>query len=147
MIRKVTPKDEEEIVELIREFFDEEISKRGIAFDRFKVIQDFRNFVDNPAIMAFCIDNNGKIDGFIALIIARRPFFGELSANELIWYVRKPSRREGLKLLKHIEKICDEIGCKNILMIGLKDTKAEKVYHHLGYKTLETVFLKQLRRG
>lgn len=145
MIRDATSEDKEQIMQLIKEFYAEVLDPFGFHYNEEKLSKDFDMCINNPNIIAL-VSENDRIEGFIAVIKAVRPFMGDYSAQELVWYVRERKRRDGIRLLWEIEKRCAEAGCTNIIMIGMVDTKAEEIYEKLGYRRLETNFIKKLRR-
>jgi GNAT superfamily N-acetyltransferase len=144
MIRMATVEDKEAILKLISEFYEEELKQRGVTFDYTKASQDFDLVVKFECFVGLLIDNNGIVDGFLGALITPRFFFVGMAAQELMWYVRKGNRKEGIRLLKVFEQLCVDRGCKDIMMIGLSGTKAEMFYEHFGYTKLETTYTKPI---
>jgi GNAT superfamily N-acetyltransferase len=144
MIRTVDPNDFEQLLDLIELFFEEDLSSRGLRFDRDKALRDCETAYALDGIVCLVIDNHGTIDGFIAAIVMPRFFLAGQSAQELIWYVRPEARREGIRLLRTFEEVCRMRGCENIMMIGMDGTKAERLYEKLGYNKLESTYIKIL---
>lgn len=144
MIRKSIPEDKEQVVELIKEFFEE--YDLGAGFNREKVTSDFDLYICNENIFCMSLCDGEKINGFIASIVASRPFFGDKTSQELMWYVRKECRSggQGIKLLKEFEKQCTALGCDNIIMFGIAGTKIEELYKKFGYKKTDSSYIKKL---
>lgn len=145
MIRRATAADKNGVLELIADFYSEYLIDYGFRFDYDLYKQDFDICAKHSQIVALLIENEGQIDGFIAGVIVRRPFFPDVAANELMWYVRKSARKDGVKLLNAFERRCQEMGCSEILMVGLSDTKAENMLGRFGYTRLESTFIKRIK--
>ena len=143
MIRETQEQDREGVVELIREFYLEELSDYGYTFSYEKACEDFGKAIQIPCVYSLVIDS-GSIDGFIGAIISERMFLSGNTAQELMWYVTKEKRTKGMRLLQEFEKGCLERGCDDIMMIGLEGSKVNKVYELMGYKRQESMYFKKL---
>lgn len=147
MIRETRAEDKFGVVDLIREFYLEELNKYGYKFSYEKACQDFDTAFKLPFIYSLVIDNiniDGSLDGFIGCFICKRMFLAGVTAQELMWYVKKEKRRQGIRLLQEFERGCKARGCNDIMMIGLEGSKACKVYESLGYRKQETMYFKEV---
>jgi len=146
MIRRAEPEDRPQIMLLIQEFFEEELNGRGYSFSYDQCEQDYDVLEKRDDVITLVIDNDGMLDGMICAFVTRRVFFQEVTATELIWYVRKTVRRDGIKLLREFENFCSQAQCNDITMIGLVDSKAEDMYPRMGYERSEMVFVKKIKK-
>ena len=67
--------------------------------------------------------------------------------QEVIWYVDKDHRREGVTLLKKVMKILKEDGYQTMVMMTMGNSRVEKIhqlYNILGFKLFETQFIREL---
>lgn len=147
MIRQLTVNDAEQITDLVGEFFTEELGCRGYNFSRGECLNDIVTLSKMPQVIALGIDNNGVLDGILVAFVMRRFFLGTTTAQELVWYVRKTVRKEGVLLLKVFERIAKERGVDDVTMIALKNTKAEEFYPRFDYTISETMYVKKINGG
>lgn len=90
-------------------------------------------------------NDDGKVVGLLGFIISPHYFTGELTANEIMWYV-EPSERKGgagIKLLWAAEQAAKEMKAK---YMGFTAPTADvsALYQRFGYSLLEVAYLKQL---
>lgn len=72
---------------------------------------------------------------------------GDLTANELFWFVLPEHRKCGIKLLAAFEEEMRRRGCIRIHMVHLYNQSGEKLdrfYERKGYRPLEIAFTKEL---
>ena len=143
MIRETFESDKDGVIDLIQEFYLEELHKFEYKFDRAQAEADFLTAIKVPVVYSLVIDN-GKIDGFIGAIISKRMFLYGMTAMELMWYVKPSKRKDGIKLLQTFERGCKERGCDDIMMIGLEGSKANRIYDLLGYRRQESIWFKKI---
>ncbi len=144
MIRKLNISDKEDFIELVELFFEERISTEGFIFDREKAIEDFDRFINVPTVYGFVSeDDSGKVTGVIVFTISNMLFSSDLLTQELVWYVRKENRGDGIKLLKKMEDISAELGIKFIMVQGMYGDRANIIYLRYGFKPLQSSYLKR----
>ena len=143
MIRETVESDKDGVIDLIQEFYLEELHKFEYRFDRAQAEADFLAAIKVPVVYSLVIDN-GQIDGFIGAIISKRMFLAGVTAMELMWYVKPSKRREGIRLLQAFERGCKDRGCDDVMMIGLEGSKACKAYELLGYRKQESMYFKKI---
>ena len=144
MIRIANQDDKEGVVCLIKAFFEEYVEGLGFAFDEEKVSTDFDLYIALNQIKVLVIDEGETLTGLLVVYIGEQPFFKGLMADEMIWYVLPDHRRQGIKLLRECENMCKQLGCEYINVCGFSGTKAENIYEKMGYKHLESKFIKKI---
>ncbi len=143
VIREAAASDLPFVVEMGREFL-----KSG----------PYRDQADNPeqaAIIAETVRNNGHIlvsedesgiTGVFAFIVFPHYYTGELTAGEMIWYVR-PEKRSGgiaLHLLAMAEKISRAEGVKRMQLTAPSE-EIGKLYKYCGgYRKMEVTYQRAL---
>ena len=142
-IRLAKESDFEDGIELIKEFREESLKDYGVEVKPDQIQEVFKQCIANTLV----IDIDGKVVGTIAGIVTCLPADGSKVYQEVIWYVKKVYRKYGVLLLKKLEEFCRGQGIKHIIMIGMANLKAEKLanfYKKLGFKELETHYIKNL---
>ena len=145
MIRLATEDDVDDLVEIAKEFYAEQLHKTGITLkndDELKI--DLTSIIGLENSISLVIVEDDIVVGVISGIITNRMFFEGKIAQELVWFVSKVNRVSGIKLLKEFEKICIEKGCNEIVMVAFNNTHANDIYEKLGYSKLETNYQKRI---
>lgn len=127
--------------DLIDEFCKESLEEYGINLNRDIVASTIERFVEYSYVMRV----EGKLVGLIAGFIAVNPISGNKYFHEQMWYVSKPYRKYGIKLLRSMEIRCMSEGIKTFVLIHMGNLKPEKMrglYEHLGYQFLEAHYVK-----
>ena len=111
---------------------------------------------DNPQITAFLAEKiigglgkvllweeDGSVGGLLGFIVCEHHFTGEKVADEIMWYMRPDARVGGgaLKLFWQAETEAKRMGAKKMKFSAPNDD-VEALYKRLGYRKIETVFLK-----
>ena len=89
----------------------------------------------------------GKVVGVFSGYYTTYILNNEKLFHEIVWYVNPDHRRCGLSLYKHCEVAIKEQGAKKIVMIHMANAMSEELsslYSKLGYKPLETHYVKDL---
>ena len=131
-------------VGLAAEFTGESLGEYGTELDVVQ-LQCTMNSVWKTSFVAVY---EGKVVGvlagrFITDFCSTDPVY-----EELIWYVTKQHRRYGLKLLEYVENWCIAEGTTRLVMGCMHNSKTEKLYglyEKLGFKPMETRFIKVLK--
>lgn len=129
--------------DLIDEFCKESLEQYGINLNREVVASIIEKFVDYSYVMYV----GDKLVGLIAGFIAENQVSGKKYFHEQMWYVSKPYRRYGLRLLKSIEIRCLSEGIKSFVLIHMGNLRPEEMrglYEHLGYQFLEAHYVKNV---
>jgi hypothetical protein len=134
-----------DVVTLVENFHKEAVVEYDNLFDANTIIETIKTNKDSGNAFLLIID--GTCQGIIFGMIAKSMLNGKLMFQEIIWYVNKPYRKYGVRLLKHVENMLQLKGVSIIIMALLENSKAEKLkvfYERLGYKPMETHFVRAL---
>jgi N-acetylglutamate synthase-like GNAT family acetyltransferase len=87
-----------------------------------------------------------KITGLLGMLIVAHPFSGEITADELMWYVEPEARKSGagIKLLWEAERVAKEMDAKK-MQVSAPNEKIGALYKRYGYEQIEVKYLKELR--
>lgn len=89
-------------------------------------------------------EQSGEITGMLGFIIHSHFISGERMAGEVFWWVDERHRgKEGIKLLKEMEKRAHLAGASKIQMIAPTDKVAE-FYRRIGYEFVESTYQRSL---
>lgn len=95
----------------------------------------------------FVADDDSTLVGLLALVVAPHEFTGELTASEIVWWV-EPAQRTGSvgpRLLVAAHDYAIAAGAAVLKMVAPVDSGVDTFYARLGYRLLETVWVKRLR--
>lgn len=84
--------------------------------------------------------------GFIGLAALPHPLSGELYADEQVWWV-EPEHRHGLigpRLMQAAEAWARQQGCRSVKMVAPHGSSVGEYYSRMGYRPVETAFVKFL---
>ena len=138
------PSFEADVRRLCEEFTQESLKEYGleVTHDRLsEMIEACKN-------ISFFLGVDGKPQGLIAGFITENMTNKKHYLQEVIWYVSKDYRRQGLRLHKEFEKAATAYGCDGITMVCMKNSMHERLdglYKSLGYVPVETHYLKELK--
>ncbi len=92
------------------------------------------------------LEEEGKVVGMFAFIVTPHYFSGELTAQELIWYVEPESRKGGaaLKLLAEAERISRSLGVKRMQLTAPTEELGKLYKYCGGYTRLEVTYQRVL---
>lgn len=95
------------------------------------------------------VDDKGedKCVGLLAGVEVKSKLSNDRFFHENIWYVEKPYGRYGIYLINEVQKQLKSRGFNNILMAVIENLNAPRIkdiYEHLGFKQIETHFVKGL---
>lgn len=143
MIRKLNINDKVAFTELVRLFFEERISREGFSFSEEEASRHFDNFISVPTVHGFVSEDSGKINGVIVFTVSNMFASNDLLTQEIVWYVRKENRGNGIRLLKEMEKMSEELGSKFIMVQGMNEDSSNIIYLRYGFKPLQNVYIKR----
>jgi GNAT superfamily N-acetyltransferase len=90
------------------------------------------------------VEDDGRISGILAFLLLPHYFTGELTAQEIMWYV-EPEYRKGcaaLRLMWAAEEMARNLGAVTMQFTApTRETSA--IYQRFGYKPLEMTFEKE----
>jgi GNAT superfamily N-acetyltransferase len=96
---------------------------------------------DHGLILVY--ERAGRILGMIGVIATFHPYSGSPVMSEMFWYVEPESRGVGVRLLRAAEEWGRSHSIVDSIMIS-PSPKVSAFYERLGYKPLETQFIKAL---
>lgn len=144
-IRRMIETDIGQVIEIAHEFYEEQLCKAGVLLEDDEILSDeMKAVMRSHNCLTLVSVENDIVTGVISGFINKRMFFKGIACQELIWFVRRDKRVDGIKLLKEFEKMCIDLGCSEIIMVAFTNTKAEGIYNKFGYSKLETNFQKKL---
>lgn len=140
MIRAATQSDVPALVPLARDFMASHAywgAPRG--FDDGTFAAHAGAVIAHPDCGVFVSERGGGIDGVMALLVARDPFDGGVSALKMHWLGAHGS---GLRLERHGREWAAKRGATGITMSAVDDRGAA-LLERLGYRRAEIIY----RRG
>lgn len=143
-IREAVKSDIEPVLVLLKEFQEESLDEYGLFCDEQVARKMMLEYEGNTLIM----ESENAIIGVIAGFVASYPLNEEKVFQEAIWYVRKGYRTHGVKLLRALESWCWRRGIKKVVMVHMANSMPEKLkrfYESLGYRPLETHYIKEIK--
>ena len=133
-----------DVVKLIKNFHEEAVSEYDQEFNSDAVIETIKT-ADHANSYLLIVDE--VCQGILSGTMLRSPNNGSGIFQEVIWYVNKPFRRYGVQLLRVVENTLKSIGVSTMIMVALENSKSSKLktfYERLGYKPMETHYVRNL---
>jgi len=133
-----------DVVRLIKEFHEEAVHEYDKEFISEAVVETIQT--GDPS-NCFLLIVNDSCQGLLYGTRIRSPLNGKTIFQEIMWYVSKPYRGHGIRFLNKVEKIVQSEGVGIIIMAVLENSKTEKLkafYKRVGYKPIETHFMREL---
>lgn len=129
---------------LVEAFHEEAVGEYNGLVDKERVLNTITTCEPENA---FLMVIDGKCQGllygvsFLSMTGEARIF------QEVMWYVNKPFRRYGIKLLKEVENILKSRGVNTIIMAVLENSKSEKLkrfYAGMGFRKMEEHWIREI---
>ena len=133
-----------DVVKIIENFHEEAVGEYDQFFSQDAVIETIKSGDRNNAFLLI-IDE--VCQGILYGVQITSPTSGKRIFQEIIWYVNKPFRKYGVKLLKEVEKSLQSSGVSIMIMAVLENSKTDKLkqfYTRLGYKPMEVHYMRTL---
>ena len=142
-IRVATKEDVEQVLVLIREFQEECMDAYELSCDDIVARETMLQYENSSLVL----EVEGKIVGVIAGAITTYPLNNEKVFQEALWYIQEKYRKQGygIALLMALERWCQRNDVAKIVMAHTGNFMAkelEKLYLKMGYKYLETHYIK-----
>ena len=137
------PKYDTEILELVKEFHDESLKEYETKLDMETITKQINIYKDT----GYLLIQENRCVGLMAGMPVNSPVNNEKVYQEIMWYVKKADRKSGVFMLREIERILKASGYAYIIMALVHNSKAEKLhkfYTRMGYKPIETHFMRRL---
>lgn len=141
--RLAAAEDVPEMLELIKDFQKERLGELGFEVSPEYVVQGAMKHLDT----AFVLEVNGQVGGILVLALATLVTNGEQVAEEIVWYVKKEYRRQGVGLLSFVEDWCVAQKISKLIMVCMANSKAKQIdrlYKRRGFVPLEAHYIKHL---
>lgn len=142
-ITRYKPEYDQDIHRLVKEFKDESLAEYGLTYNDKAVDAT----IERAKKTIFCIEIDGRCEGILAGAEVKTPSGYDRCWQEIIWFVTKKHRRHGVRLLRYAQKVLKEEGYANMVMVFMHNSKTSKLYDlytRLGFKPMETNFIRRL---
>lgn len=144
MIREATASDLPRLVEMGRNFIAQTKYKDLIYGNSEQMTLTLEGLIGNPSASFLVAESGaGELVGMIGAIMYVHPISGEVTANEIVWWVEPAHRGIGISLLRHIERWTQ--GAEAALNMVAPDEKTARIYKALGYELIETVYQRRFQ--
>lgn len=143
MIQRYADEYHDDVLRLINEFKDESLHEYGITFND----QALESAIEELKGSAFIVIIDGHAQGVLAGREVHAAGTSDRVWHEVIWFVSKPHRKYGLKLLNHATEELKADGFSAIVMVYMHNSKSHELYDlytRLGLKPMETNFIGRL---
>jgi GNAT superfamily N-acetyltransferase len=148
MITQISDREElEELLVILENFYKLMPYKQDLAKVRSTWVDTWHSLILTQVGKIFALKQNDKIVGAIGFVIHPSLEDGVKVCTEAFWYVDEKYRGKGLSLLLHLQKYAKAQGAERMMMIHLSNSmpeKLKKLYERLGYKEIETIYMKEL---
>ncbi len=135
MIRLAEIKDIKNLIEFMREVYDDIGKPFMVSFDVESLNSFFKNFLLDGSFILLSEDKENKINGYCMNSFGRSMFDNScLSMSIVGLYLSKKDRgnKIGQGLIEESEKIAKEKGVKQIVMDMQKEVKIDYGFEHVG---------------
>ena len=145
MIRAATPDDIPRLVELGTRFMRESGYARHLTINGEAMAELAATLIEAEHGLLLVDDRGGEITGMIGVIATHHPHSGDPVMSELFWYVLPRARGGGARLLLTAEAWARSHGItKSLTVAPAANGAVAGLYERLGYRPLETQFIKTL---
>jgi len=146
IIRKGELKDIDDLIVLIKGFFEESVNDYGFRINDETIRKTAILYITKLVVIV--AEDAGSIAGFVAGVISPSIFDeSQMIGQESVWYVGMNYRHGtiGLKLIKEFENECKSRGAELVvvgLMGNLNTDILDKYYKKRNYKLLQRDYIK-----
>lgn len=133
-----------DVVRIVENFHKDAVCEYDGLFDPNSLIDTIKQGDPRNAFLLIIDD---VCQGIIYGVRFKSPINESLIYQEIIWYVNDCARPHGIYLLREAEKILKSEGVSIMIMAVLENSKTEKLktfYQRLGFKPMETHFVRNL---
>jgi len=143
-VEKINEKYAEDAINLANRFYDESLKEYQIypvSRDRIlALLSELKDF-------SYGLIENKRCVGVLAGNRMVNIVDGHLIFQEVAFYVLREYRTKGVLFFKEVLRRLKEEGYQSVVMACLHNSKTEKLYkfyQHMGFKPMETHFIKKL---
>lgn len=136
-----------DVVKIVENFHREAVHEYDDLFNADTLIETIKSAKAENAANCFLLIVDGTCQGMLYGTRFKSLLNDRIIFQEAIWYVNVAYRSRGVKLLNDVEKILKSQGVSIMIMALLENSKAEKLkqlYARMGYKPMETHFVRSL---
>lgn len=137
----------QDVIRIIENFYDEALSEYDPYIDKDVLIQNIISQKESNSKNCFLLIVDEVCQGILYGSRFKSLINGKDIFQEIIWYVNKPFRSYGVKLLREVEQILKNDGISIIIMAVLENSKTQKIkkfYEFLGFKPMETHYVRSI---
>lgn len=137
----------DDVVRLVESFHKEAVCEYDLGYDVATVIETIRVQGQQNAHNTFLLIVDDTCQGILYGQTFNSMVTGKLIFQEIIWFVDAKFRFGGIRLLRQAEKMLKKNGVSSMIMAVLENSKTEKIkafYHRLGFKPMETHYVRSL---
>jgi len=150
IVRQSVFSDEADLVRMGEAFFNELAVSALIKFSPESLVEFVRAASMNENSRVWVAEEEGKIVGAAAGICYPFYFTGELTTQELFWWVDPEARKlnVGKSLYQTLEDWAVENGSTTIQMVAIENGSAEsvgKIYKRMGFMPNEHTYIRGLK--
>jgi len=134
---------EADVFRLVKDFHAESLNEYGLAFNE----QALTDTIKALRYEAYLLVVDGKAQGLITGKEVATPSSLEKIWHEMVWFVAKPFRRNGVRLLRTVQKLLKERGFNGMVMVHMHNSKSDQLarfYERLGMTAMETHYIGRL---
>jgi GNAT superfamily N-acetyltransferase len=118
----------------------------GWPLDGDGYVAHLKNVIQADGVI-FLLEHEGTVVGGLGGVLHSEPVSGKRMATELFWFVMPEFRRGTgpMRLLASFEKWGHDNGAQHICMLSMEHSMPEemdRLYRRLGYRKLETTYIK-----
>lgn len=135
---------QDDVAQIIANFHQEAICEYDSSIDSQAVLETIKQ-ADHSNAFLLIIDERAQ--GILYGTRLRSPVNGRDIFQEVIWYVNPDFRRNGVWLLRKVEKLLKSLGVSIMIMAVLENSKTEKIkslYERLGFKHMESHYVRSI---
>ena len=140
------PEYRDQVFQLIKEFEQESFRELGLELNP----DTFDDAVESQKDSSFLMLVDGKVEGLLSGTLVNGFGLKGTIWQEVIWYVRKPYRKYGLKLFKMAYSTLKDRGVDAIMTAHLNNRigmRIGRMYKRLGFRPVETHYIRRLDDG
>ena len=133
-----------DVVKLVENFHKEAVGEYDAELNVDTLIDTIKSGDPNNA---FLLIVDERCEGILYGVRFKSMTSGKDIFQEMIWYVNKPFRRYGIRLLKETQNLLKLSGISIMIMAVLENSKTVKIksfYERLGFKPMETHYVRNL---
>lgn len=140
-IVEYSEKHRKPVYDLIMQFETESLGEYGHGM----TMEDIEALEDEQT--TFVMTEDDKVIGLISGEVGKLRTSTKLVFQESIWYVHKDHRKDGAKLLRHLENWCTKNGIGQIIMAFMHNSMGDRLYDfyiRMGFKPIETHLIRDV---